>query len=171
MTFREILAEFAAHRQGVDLEYEVHLHRHWSPRSLALDGFNIDDPQAMAAERERLLAAERVRAMVANRPRLEHLRAAPAVKIQRAPRVTPCEHCGADVVENLHGGNAARFCSDTCRSAAHLAALRAKKRCRLATCGHDAAEGKTYCRPHLDAIAARERARRQQRTAETRKAA
>ena len=93
-----------------------------------------------------------------------------ALKVPRIPRVTPCEHCGADVLENLHGGNVTRFCSDACRSAAHLAALRAEKRCRLATCGHDAAEGKTYCRPHLDAIAARERARRQQRT-ETRKAA
>ena len=158
MTFREILAEFAAHRQGVDTQYEVHLFQRLSPRSETLDGFDIEDPQAMAAERERLEKMQRSRPL-------------PAPKIQRVPRVTPCEHCGADVVENLHGGNVTRFCSDTCRSAAHLAALRAKKRCRLATCGHDAAEGKTYCRPHLDAIAARERARRQQRTAETRKAA
>ncbi len=157
MTFREILAEFAAHRQGVDAQYEVHLFQRVSPRGEALDGFNIEDPQAMAAERERLERAQRSRPVL-------------TLKVPRIPRVTPCEQCGADVLENLHGGNAARFCSDACRSAAHLAALRAKKRCRLATCGHDAAEGKTYCRPHLDAIAARERARRQQRT-ETRKAA
>jgi hypothetical protein len=158
VTFREILAEFAAHRQGVDTQYEVQLFQRVSPRGEALDGFNIEDPQAMAAERERLEKMQRSRPL-------------PAPKVPRIPRVTPCEQCGADVLENLHGGNAARFCSDTCRSAAHLAALRAEKRCRLATCGHDAAEGKTYCRPHLDAIAARERARRQQRTAETRKAA
>ncbi len=157
MTFREILAEFAAHRQGVDTQYEVHLFQRVSPRGEALDGFNIEDPQAMAAERERLERMQRSRPVL-------------TLKVPRIPRVTPCEHCGADVLENLHGGNVTRFCSDACRSAAHLAALRAEKRCRLATCGHDAAEGKTYCRPHLDAIAARERARRQQRT-ETRKAA
>ena len=157
MTFREILGEFAVYRQGVDAQYEVHLFQRLSPRGEALDGFDIEDPQAMAAERERL-------------ERMQRSRPVPTLKVPRIPRVTPCEQCGADVLENLHGGNAARFCSDTCRSAAHLAALRAKKRCRLATCGHDAAEGKTYCRTHLDAIAARERARRQQRT-ETRKAA
>jgi hypothetical protein len=158
VTFREILAEFAQHRQGVDTQYEVHLFQRLSPRGEALDGFDIEDPQAMAAERERL---EKMR-----RPRL-----VPAPKIQRVPRVTPCEQCGADVLENIHGGNVARFCSDSCRSAAHLATLRAQKKCRLAACGHDAAEGKTYCRPHLDAVAARERARRQQRSSEARKAA
>ncbi len=158
MTFREILAEFAAHRQGVDAQYEVHLFQRVSPRGEALDGFDIEDPQAMAAEQARLERIKRSRPVL-------------ALVLPRAPRVSPCEQCGADVLENIHGGNVARFCSDSCRSAAHLATLRAQKKCRLAACGHDAAEGKTYCRPHLDAVAARERARRQQRSSEARKAA
>ena len=29
----------------------------------------------------------------------------------RAPRVSPCEQCGSDVLENIHGGNVARFSS------------------------------------------------------------
>ena len=37
MTFREILAEFAAHRQGVDAQYEVHLFQRVSPRGEALE--------------------------------------------------------------------------------------------------------------------------------------
>lgn len=154
---REILEEFAAHRQGVDT-YEVHLFSRTSPRGDPLRDFDIEDPQAMAAE-------------VARLERIARSRPVPVAEPLRAPRVTPCEHCGADVLENIHGGNAARFCSDTCRSAAHLAERRAAKKCRLASCGRDVAEGKTYCRSHLDIVAARERARRQQRSSEARKAA
>jgi hypothetical protein len=54
VTFREILAEFASYRQGVDTQYEVHLFQRVSPRGEALDGFDIEDPQAMAAEQARL---------------------------------------------------------------------------------------------------------------------
>jgi len=81
-----------------------------------------------------------------------------------------CEHCGAETPENTLGP-IARFCSATCRFAAAYREKIASGKCRKARCESDAEEGKTYCRTHLDALAAADRQRRQQRSAETRKAA
>ena len=170
MTFREILAEFAAHRQGVDAKYETGVRVYeagYDPRGWTLrEDFDIEDPQAMEAERERL---ERMpRAAVTFSPRVRPSYA--YALVQRAPLRKPCEHCGGETPENTLGP-IARFCSDTCRFAAAYREKIASGKCRKARCESDAEAGKTYCRPHLDAIAARERARRQQRTADTRKAA
>jgi hypothetical protein len=168
VTSREILEEFAAHRQGVDAEYEVgvRIMDGTDFHGWGLEGFDIDDPQAMAAERERLERAlnRRPKFSVRKRPSMA------CALIKRAPLRKPCEHCGAETPENTLGP-IARFCSATCRFAAAYREKIASGKCRKARCESDAEEGKTYCRTHLDALAAADRQRRQQRSAETRKAA
>lgn len=151
MTAREVLEEFASFRLGVDT-YEVHLFRRKDPRGIPLEcEFDIEVPSALEAERARLERIRRARPVCIRRPTRADRRA-----VTRAP----CAVCGAECPANTLGP-VAKYCSDDCRKKACYIAKVESGKCLRASCLSDAEQGKTYCRPHLDQLAAKGREKRQ----------
>ena len=150
MTWRgltlSVLAEFASHGVG-GFSTDVRVRRGFRGVSLAPETFSAGELQREAAR----LAA--IRPVHVERSPRERPKAPP-------PCPRPCANCGGDVPESRLG-TVAVYCSDDCRFQAAYERGLERGACRRGGCERDVESGRTHCRPHLDEIASRERAKRE----------
>lgn len=157
----EVLREFAAFpRETSDFGVRIR-----STRTLFRlePEFDIESQEAIEAEKKRLeqrAEERRIGEALVNRL-LAQRRVLDAQERRNAIR-RPCKVCGGRAPANRLGV-IATHCNASCRSAALCQRRAAEKKCRRARCPHGAEPGKTYCRDHLDGLAAQERERRRLR--------